>query len=39
MAPQAGEDTEDVLREVCAYDDARLAALRDAGAFGQQPPC
>ncbi|MDT5142676.1 MAG: hypothetical protein QOD02_4149 [Mycobacterium sp.] len=38
MAPQVGEHTDDVLREVCGYDDARLAALRDAGAFGQRPP-
>ena len=38
MAPRAGEHTDDVLHEVCAYDDARLHALRDAGAFGQQPP-
>lgn len=38
MAPRAGEHTSDVLRGVCAYDDARLAALRRAGAFGQDPP-
>jgi crotonobetainyl-CoA:carnitine CoA-transferase CaiB-like acyl-CoA transferase len=37
IAPRAGEHTEDVLKDVCAYDDARLAALRDAGAFGQHP--
>jgi crotonobetainyl-CoA:carnitine CoA-transferase CaiB-like acyl-CoA transferase len=38
MAPRVGEHTDDVLREVCAYDEARLAMLRDAGAFGQQAP-
>jgi crotonobetainyl-CoA:carnitine CoA-transferase CaiB-like acyl-CoA transferase len=38
MAPRVGEHTDDVLREVCAYDEARLAVLRDAGAFGQQAP-
>lgn len=37
-APAAGEHTEDVLRTVCDYDDAQLGALRDAGAFGIQPP-
>jgi crotonobetainyl-CoA:carnitine CoA-transferase CaiB-like acyl-CoA transferase len=37
MAPRAGEHTDDVLRKVCSYDDARLTALRAAGAFGQQP--
>jgi crotonobetainyl-CoA:carnitine CoA-transferase CaiB-like acyl-CoA transferase len=32
--PARGADTEAVLRELCGYDDARLAAARDAGAFG-----
>jgi crotonobetainyl-CoA:carnitine CoA-transferase CaiB-like acyl-CoA transferase len=33
-APEVGEHTEDVLR-AAGYDEPRLAALRDAGAFGQ----
>jgi crotonobetainyl-CoA:carnitine CoA-transferase CaiB-like acyl-CoA transferase len=37
LAPTAGQHTEDVLRTMCDYDDARLAALRSAGAFGQHP--
>jgi crotonobetainyl-CoA:carnitine CoA-transferase CaiB-like acyl-CoA transferase len=32
--PDRGADTEAVLRELCGYDDARLAAARAAGAFG-----
>jgi crotonobetainyl-CoA:carnitine CoA-transferase CaiB-like acyl-CoA transferase len=32
--PDRGADTEAVLRELCGYDDARLTAARDAGAFG-----
>ena len=32
--PARGADTEAVLRELCGYDDARLAAARAAGAFG-----
>jgi crotonobetainyl-CoA:carnitine CoA-transferase CaiB-like acyl-CoA transferase len=31
-APQLGEDTETVLRELLGYDEARIAALRAAGA-------
>ncbi|CAN5691731.1 CoA transferase [soil metagenome] len=38
MAPLPGEHTDAVLREVCAYDDAELAALRTAGAFGPHAP-
>jgi crotonobetainyl-CoA:carnitine CoA-transferase CaiB-like acyl-CoA transferase len=38
MAPHAGQHTDDVLRTMCAYDDGRLAALRNAGAFGAHPP-
>lgn len=34
MAPTVGEHTEQVLREVLGWDDARLAAAREAGAFG-----
>ena len=32
--PGRGADTEALLRELCGYDDARLAAARAAGAFG-----
>ena len=34
MAPTVGEHTESVLREVLGWDDDRIAAARDAGAFG-----
>ncbi|MDT5339563.1 MAG: hypothetical protein QOD90_5068 [Mycobacterium sp.] len=37
-APKAGQHTDDVLRTLCGYDDARLDALRSAGAVGQHPP-
>ncbi|HVX21152.1 MAG TPA: CaiB/BaiF CoA-transferase family protein [Acidimicrobiales bacterium] len=33
-APAAGQHSEEVLREVAGYDDARVAALRDAGVLG-----
>jgi crotonobetainyl-CoA:carnitine CoA-transferase CaiB-like acyl-CoA transferase len=33
-APTVGEHTEQVLRETLGYDDARIAALREAGALG-----
>ncbi len=33
-APTVGEHTEEVLREVLGYDDARIASLRSAGALG-----
>jgi crotonobetainyl-CoA:carnitine CoA-transferase CaiB-like acyl-CoA transferase len=33
-APEIGQHTEAVLRDVLAYDDARIAHLRDAGALG-----
>jgi crotonobetainyl-CoA:carnitine CoA-transferase CaiB-like acyl-CoA transferase len=36
-APAVGQHTEDVLREVLGYDDARLAHLANAGAFGAPP--
>ncbi len=32
-APEVGEHTDAVLREVLGYDDARIAALREAGAI------
>lgn len=34
-APTVGEHTDDVLRSVVGYDDARLKELRDAGALGE----
>jgi crotonobetainyl-CoA:carnitine CoA-transferase CaiB-like acyl-CoA transferase len=33
-APEVGEHTDDVLRNVLGYDDAKLTALREAGALG-----
>jgi crotonobetainyl-CoA:carnitine CoA-transferase CaiB-like acyl-CoA transferase len=33
-APEVGEHTEQVLRRVLGYDEAKLAALREAGALG-----
>jgi crotonobetainyl-CoA:carnitine CoA-transferase CaiB-like acyl-CoA transferase len=33
-APAVGEHTDEVLRDVLGYDDARIAALRGAGALG-----
>jgi crotonobetainyl-CoA:carnitine CoA-transferase CaiB-like acyl-CoA transferase len=32
-APKVGEHTDEVLRDVAGYDEARIAALRDAGAI------
>jgi crotonobetainyl-CoA:carnitine CoA-transferase CaiB-like acyl-CoA transferase len=34
-APTLGEHTDAVLHEVCGYDDARIAQLREAGALGE----
>jgi crotonobetainyl-CoA:carnitine CoA-transferase CaiB-like acyl-CoA transferase len=34
MAPTVGEHTEEVLREVLGWDDARIAAARESGALG-----
>jgi crotonobetainyl-CoA:carnitine CoA-transferase CaiB-like acyl-CoA transferase len=34
-APGAGADTDEVLRDVLGYDDARVAALRAAGVLGR----
>jgi crotonobetainyl-CoA:carnitine CoA-transferase CaiB-like acyl-CoA transferase len=34
IAPQTGQHTDEVLREVAGYDEARIAALREKGAFG-----
>jgi len=33
-APAAGQHTDEVLRDVLGYDDARISALRSAGALG-----
>jgi crotonobetainyl-CoA:carnitine CoA-transferase CaiB-like acyl-CoA transferase len=33
-APTVGQHTEEVLADVLGYDDAKIAAARDAGAFG-----
>ena len=33
-APTVGQHTDEILSEVLGYDDARVSALRDAGAFG-----
>jgi crotonobetainyl-CoA:carnitine CoA-transferase CaiB-like acyl-CoA transferase len=33
-APTVGEHTDDVLRDVLGWDDAEIAAAREAGAFG-----
>jgi crotonobetainyl-CoA:carnitine CoA-transferase CaiB-like acyl-CoA transferase len=35
-APAVGEHTEEVLRDVLGYDAPRIAALREAGAFGKK---
>ncbi len=35
-APTVGQHTDDVLRSVLGYDAARLAELREAGAFGKK---
>ncbi|HUS62281.1 MAG TPA: CoA transferase, partial [Acidimicrobiales bacterium] len=33
-APTVGEHTDEILRDVLRYDDARISALKDAGALG-----
>jgi len=35
-APLLGEDTESVLRELCGYDEARIAELAAAGVLGRR---
>src|SRR3954462_830634 len=37
QAPTVGENTYEVLRAVCDYDDARIAELRKSGALGGRP--
>ena len=34
QAPTVGQHTQQVLREVLGYDDAKLAELRESGALG-----
>jgi crotonobetainyl-CoA:carnitine CoA-transferase CaiB-like acyl-CoA transferase len=34
-APTVGQHGDEVLREICGYDDARIAALRESGALGE----
>ena len=34
MAPTVGQHTDEVLRDVLGYDEARVAALRASGALG-----
>ena len=34
IAPETGQHTEEVLREIAGYDDARIALLREKGVFG-----
>jgi crotonobetainyl-CoA:carnitine CoA-transferase CaiB-like acyl-CoA transferase len=34
MAPTAGQHTDDILRDVCGYDDAAITALRGSGVLG-----
>lgn len=36
-APMLGEHTEEVLKEVCGMDDAKIAGLREGGAFSLPP--
>jgi formyl-CoA transferase len=36
-SPLLGEHTEEILREVLGYDEARIAALKQAGAFSSPP--
>jgi crotonobetainyl-CoA:carnitine CoA-transferase CaiB-like acyl-CoA transferase len=33
-APTAGQHTADVLRDLCGYDEATIAALQESGALG-----
>lgn len=36
-APEAGQHTDEVLSELLGFDEARLATLRESGAFGAEP--
>jgi crotonobetainyl-CoA:carnitine CoA-transferase CaiB-like acyl-CoA transferase len=33
-APEVGQHTDEVLKEVLGYDDLRITELREGGAFG-----
>lgn len=36
-APALGEHTDEVLKEVCGYDEAKIASMREKGAFSRPP--
>jgi formyl-CoA transferase len=36
-SPLLGEHTDEILREVLGYDEARISALKQAGAFSNPP--
>ncbi len=36
-SPTLGEHTDEILREVLAYDDGRIGALKNAGALSLPP--
>jgi formyl-CoA transferase len=36
-SPMLGEHTDEVLKEVLAYDDSKIGALKGAGAFSAPP--
>jgi len=36
-SPLLGEHTDEVLKQVLGYDDAKIASLRQAGAFAAPP--
>ena len=36
-SPTLGEHTDEVLRQVLGYDDAKVATLKSAGAFSAPP--
>jgi len=36
-SPMLGEHTDEVLKEVLGYDEAKVAALKQAGAFSNPP--
>jgi crotonobetainyl-CoA:carnitine CoA-transferase CaiB-like acyl-CoA transferase len=36
-APEVGQHTVEVIREILGYDEDHLARLSEAGAFGDQP--
>lgn len=36
-APALGEHTDEVLKQVCGFDDAKIAALKEGGAFTRPP--